>query len=101
MHLHTQHSCAQGDESREPLLPPEPPRAAAPKDNVPLGMLYYGCSSFFFAAMGICSKMLGAYHYPVWEITLWRAVIILACCMSMLLSAGARRPALRSSRLSW
>ena len=55
-------------------------------------MLYYGCSSFFFAAMGICSKLLGQYHYPVWEITLFRAVIILGCCMSMLLSAGAHLP---------
>ena len=51
-------------------------------------MIWYGASSFFFAAMGICTKLLGQYHYPVWEITFFRAIIILACCLSMLVSAG-------------
>jgi hypothetical protein len=78
---------------QEPLLAPAPP--AAPKDNVAKGMLWYGMSSFFFAAMGICSKLLGQYHYPVWEITLVRAVVIMSCCLSMLLHAGA--PASRAS----
>jgi drug/metabolite transporter (DMT)-like permease len=71
----------------QPLAQPQ-----ARTDNVAIGMLWYGVSSFFFAAMGICTKLLGQYHYPVWEITLFRAIIILGCCLSVLVSAGAFMP---------
>jgi hypothetical protein len=72
------------------LAPPVPQTAP---DNIPLGMLWYGTSSFFFAGMGICSKLLGHYHYPVWEITLVRAVVILSCCLSVLFRAGTLQTA--------
>ena len=47
------------DELERPLLAPASPRhtadAAVPArhDNIALGMMWYGASSFFFAGMGI------------------------------------------------
>ena len=62
---------------------------AARKDNTALGMLWYAISSFFFAGMGACSKALGHEGFPVWEITLVRAVIIMAICLWLLYRDGA------------
>jgi hypothetical protein len=74
----------------EPLFGSVAPLAAPlRRDNVGLGMLWYAASSIFFTGMGTCSKMLGQKGYPVWEITLWRAVVILSCCISVLVSDGA------------
>ena len=80
---------------QRPLLTAEaqqPAEEAAPsgrKDRVALGMLWYAASSFFFAGMGICSKLLGHEGYVVWEITLFRAVIIMTFSLSVLFSQGA------------
>lgn len=72
--------------STEAAAPRAPPIAS---DNQALGMLWYACSSFFFAAMGACSKALGAAGYLVWQITLVRAVIIMSCCLWVLIRDGA------------
>jgi hypothetical protein len=79
----------------EPLLALSTETGAArsqrpPVDNQALGMLWYACSSFFFAAMGACSKSLGIAGYQVWQITLVRAVIIMSLCLWALNRDGAR-----------
>jgi heme exporter protein D len=62
------------------------PQSLAPqrRDNAPLGMLWYGASSFFFAAMGACS-------FPVWQITLARAVVMMTVCLVALWREGVLR----------
>jgi hypothetical protein len=88
---------AQGGSVREPLLGPQPTgevsagTLAAPQarhENVLRGMLWYGASSFFFAGMGICSKLLGGFGYPVWEITFFRAIVITCFALSAIISSG-------------
>lgn len=58
-------------------------------DRVAVGMIWYAGSSVFFAGMGICSKLLGAQGYPVWEITFFRAIVIMAFALAMIVSQGA------------
>eukprot|EP00892_Ulva_mutabilis_P006920 jgi/Ulvmu1/45/UM001_0048.1 len=87
---------------REPLLPRSPspeshlraasaaPTAGAdpPPDQVAQGMLCYAASSVFYAGMGTCSKLLQDEGYPVFELTFFRALVILAVSMSAILSTG-------------
>jgi drug/metabolite transporter (DMT)-like permease len=75
-----------------------PPRLERPPDRPLLGMAWYGASSLFFASMGACSKALR--DYPVWEIMLARAAVILACCSCALYRDGARpaAPLARAAR---
>jgi hypothetical protein len=81
--------CAQ---VQEPLLPLTHEALEAvpqtPPDDVKAGMLWYLTSSFFFAAVGVCSKFLGNWGYPVFEITFFRSVIIACFSLSALTSAG-------------
>ena len=90
--------CAAVLQELEPLLalstdaPARRPQRGpphAPADNLALGMLWYACSSFFFAGMGACSKALGSAGYVVWQITFVRAVIIMSCCLWVLIRDGA------------
>jgi drug/metabolite transporter (DMT)-like permease len=50
--------------------------------------MWYATSSVFFAGMGICSKLLGEEGYPVWEITFFRAVVVLTFSLAVLVSQG-------------
>jgi hypothetical protein len=81
---------------QEPLLDATSTALALPqtghKDNVSAGMMWYLTSSFFFTGMGICSKLLGQHGYLVWEITFFRAVVIMACSLTMLISQGETSP---------
>ena len=52
-------------------------------------MLYYAASSVFYSAMGVCSKLLENDGYPLWELTLYRALVILAVSASAILTTGA------------
>lgn len=60
-----------------------------PPDQVAEGMLYYAASSVFYSAMGVCSKLLENDGYPVWELTLYRALVILTISTSAILTTGA------------
>jgi hypothetical protein len=78
---------------QEPLLAPfaeEQRGLDVPADDVCSGMIWYMCSSFFFAAMGVCSKALGNMGYPVWEITFFRSIIITCLSVSAITSAGVK-----------
>lgn len=79
----------QEDSLLLPLCSGEQAQPAVPPDRVALGMMWYALSSVFFSGMGICAKQLGRLGYPVWEITLFRAILILSCSLSVLFHAGA------------
>lgn len=78
-------------QAQEPLLAlqDDETEPQAPPDDMRAGMLWYFSSSFFFAGMGICSKFLGNWGYPVFEITFFRSIIIACFSLSALSSAGA------------
>jgi hypothetical protein len=53
------------------------------------GMLWYAASSFFMSGMGASSKALGTRGYNVWQITLFRPLVIAPLCLWAIHTAGA------------
>lgn len=59
-----------------------------PPDEVRVGMLWYLNASIFFVVMSISNKLLGGWGYPVFQMTLFRSMVMAIFCVSALTSAG-------------
>jgi hypothetical protein len=61
---------------------------AASQSSSVKGLLWYAASSFFLSGMGASSKVLGAQGYNVWQITLFRPLVIAPLCLWAIFSSG-------------
>jgi hypothetical protein len=80
--------CMQEIERGMPSLKSREGAHAASQSSSVKGLLWYAASSFFLSGMGASSKVLGAQGYNVWQITLFRPLVIAPLCLWAIFSSG-------------